>query len=156
VPERLLIRLSPYIRVIRVIRGSFFFQPVNGYSCSDILDVDALDNGLPRSTILLVRLCFSQAQTRRRGGDVTKIATTRLSTKGQVVIPESIREQLHLEAGTQFVVVAEGDVVVLKAISTPGMSEFDPIIAKARKQAAGAGLTQEDIENAVRSSRTRK
>jgi len=87
---------------------------------------------------------------------VTDIATTRLSTKGQVVIPESIREQLHLETGTQFVVVAEGDVVVLKAISTPSMSQFDPIIAKARKQAAEAGLTPADIDSAVKSSRVRK
>jgi len=84
---------------------------------------------------------------------VTEIATTRLSTKGQVVIPESIREQLHLESGTLFVVIAEGDVVVLKTISTPGMSEFDPIVAKARKQAADAGLTRKDIDNAVHSSR---
>ena len=84
---------------------------------------------------------------------MTDIATTRLSTKGQVVIPESIREQLHLETGTQFVVVAEGDVVVLKAISTPSMSEFDPIITKARKQATDAGLTREDVDNAIKASR---
>jgi len=87
---------------------------------------------------------------------MTEISTTRLSTKGQVVIPESIREQLHLGSGTRFVVVAEGDVVVLKAISTPSMSEFDPIIAKARNQAAGVGLTRKDIRSAVKSSRARK
>lgn len=86
---------------------------------------------------------------------MSEIATTRLSTKGQVVIPESIREQLHLEAGTQFVVVAEGDVVVLKALSTPSMSEFDQIIGRAREQAAKTGLTPEDIETAVRSTRKR-
>lgn len=85
---------------------------------------------------------------------MTEIASTRLSTKGQVVIPESIREQLHLETGTQFVVVAEGDVVVLKVISTPSMSVFDPIITKARKQAADAGLTREDVDNAIKASRT--
>ncbi len=87
---------------------------------------------------------------------MTDIATTRMSTKGQVVIPESIREQLHLEAGTQFVVVAEGDVVVLKAISTPNMSDFDPIIAKAREQAVDARLTPDDVDSAVKSSRARK
>ena len=87
---------------------------------------------------------------------MSEIATTRLSTKGQVVIPESIREQLHLEAGTQFVVVAEGDVVVLKALSTPSMSEFDQVIGRARKQAADAGLTPEDIQEAVRATRNRE
>jgi len=85
-----------------------------------------------------------------------EIATTRLSTKGQVVIPESIREQLHLKAGTQFVVVAEGDVVVLKALSAPSMSDFDQVIDRARKEAVDAGLTPEDVETAVRSARKRK
>ncbi len=31
------------------------------------------------------------------------VATTKLSSKGQVVIPENIREKLRLEAGVQFV-----------------------------------------------------
>jgi AbrB family looped-hinge helix DNA binding protein len=87
---------------------------------------------------------------------MSQIATTRLSTKGQVVIPESIREQLQLRSGTQFVVVAEGDVVVLKAITTPKISDFDKIIARARKQATGAGLTRKDVDAAVKSSRARR
>ena len=44
----------------------------------------------------------------------------------------------------------------MTAISTPSMSEFDPIIDKARKQAADAGLTREDVDRAVKSLRTRK
>lgn len=87
---------------------------------------------------------------------MSEIATTRLSTKGQVVIPESIREQLHLKVGTQFVVVAEGDVVVLKTLSTPSMSDFGQVVDRARKQAVDAGLTPEDVETAVRSARKRK
>ena len=43
-------------------------------------------------------------------------ATTKMSSKGQVVIPEAIRNALGLEAGSEFVVVAEGDVVILKTI----------------------------------------
>ena len=31
------------------------------------------------------------------------VATTRMSSKGQVVIPEDIRKQLKLKAGSQFV-----------------------------------------------------
>ncbi|MBK7450772.1 MAG: AbrB/MazE/SpoVT family DNA-binding domain-containing protein [Anaerolineales bacterium] len=41
------------------------------------------------------------------------LATARMSSKGQVVIPESIRKQLNLQEGAQFIVVGEGDVVVL-------------------------------------------
>jgi len=33
------------------------------------------------------------------------VATTKLSSRGQVVIPENIRKKLQLKAGTQFVVI---------------------------------------------------
>ena len=69
------------------------------------------------------------------------LATTKMSSKGQVVIPESIRKSLKLEAGTQFVVVAEDDVVILKMITPPSLDAFDEVIARARKQAKEAGLT---------------
>ena len=42
------------------------------------------------------------------------VATTRLSSKGQVVIPEEVRKALGLEVGAQFVVMGDGDTVVLK------------------------------------------
>ncbi|MBI2403439.1 MAG: AbrB/MazE/SpoVT family DNA-binding domain-containing protein, partial [Gemmatimonadetes bacterium] len=47
---------------------------------------------------------------------MASVATTRLSSKGQVVIPEEIRRRLGLVTGVQFAVVGEGDVVVLKAV----------------------------------------
>lgn len=36
-----------------------------------------------------------------------------LSSKFQIVIPKALREQLHLEAGQQFVFVATGNVINL-------------------------------------------
>ena len=69
------------------------------------------------------------------------VATTKMSSKGQVVIPESIRKMLNLETGTRFVVVAEDDVVILKTIKPPSLEAFDEVISKARKQAKEAGLT---------------
>ena len=35
------------------------------------------------------------------------VATTRMSSKGQVVIPESLRQQLGLESGTRFIVMGQ-------------------------------------------------
>jgi AbrB family looped-hinge helix DNA binding protein len=76
-------------------------------------------------------------------------ATTRLSSKGQVVIPEEIRNRLGLEAGAQFVVVGEGDVVVLKALKAPRMSDFKALLDEAEKSAEAAGLTPADVERAI-------
>ena len=84
------------------------------------------------------------------------IATTRMSSKGQVVIPEAIRKQLNLKEGAQFVVVGEGDVVILKAISAPSLEPFDALIQQARQQAEPAGLKRADIARAVAKARGRK
>jgi AbrB family looped-hinge helix DNA binding protein len=83
-------------------------------------------------------------------------ATTKMSSKGQVVIPEEIRKRLKLRAGAQFVVIGEDDVVILKAVTPPSMAEFDALIAKARSQAKQAGLKRSDIADAVARARGRK
>ena len=84
------------------------------------------------------------------------LATTKMSSKGQVVIPEDIRKRLGFKAGSQFVVVGENDMVILKAISPPSMKEFDSLIAKARKQARQAGMKRSDIAAATAKARANK
>ena len=72
---------------------------------------------------------------------MVKPSTTKLSSRGQVVIPEEIRDRLGLKPGAQFVVVGEGDVVVLKALEAPKMTDFRVLLDKAQKSAEEAGLT---------------
>ena len=84
------------------------------------------------------------------------LATTRMSSRGQVVIPEEIRKRLKLKAGSQFVVVGEKDTVILKAISPPSLEEFDDLIMEARKQARKAGLKRSDITAAIGKVRGRR
>ena len=84
------------------------------------------------------------------------VATTRMSSKGQIVIPEAIRKRLNLNAGAQFIVVGEGDVVILKAISIPDMEAFDALIQQARQQAKAAGLERADVSRAISKARGRK
>ncbi len=81
-------------------------------------------------------------------------ATTKLSSKGQIVIPEEIRTRLGLEPGAQFVVVGEGDVVVLKALKAPKLSEFRSLLEQARASAEASGLTPDDIAKAVQDVRS--
>lgn len=84
------------------------------------------------------------------------LATTKMSSKGQVVIPEDIRKRLKLKVGSQFVVVGEKDVVIFKSISQPSMSEFDALIAEARRQAKKAGVKRSDVSAAIMKARGRK
>jgi AbrB family looped-hinge helix DNA binding protein len=78
------------------------------------------------------------------------VSTTKLSSRGQVVIPEEIRRRLRLEPGTQFVVVGDADTVILKRIKAPSVKEFDALVSRARQAAKKAGLREEDIVAAIR------
>ena len=78
-----------------------------------------------------------------------KSSTTKMSSKGQVVIPEEIRNELGLGPGTQFVVVGDRDVVILKALTPPDLGEFDDLIGEARRQANKAGMSEKDVRSAV-------
>ena len=80
---------------------------------------------------------------------MTNLATTKMSSKGQVIIPEEIRKRLKLKTGAQFVVVADHNAVVLKNITPPLIAEFDELIVKARKNSKQAGLKKTDIKEAI-------
>ena len=84
------------------------------------------------------------------------VATTRMSSKGQVVIPETLRKRLGLEPGAQFVVVGEDDVIILKTIKTPSMRDFDRMVRKARQQARQVGMKRSDIARALARVRERQ
>ena len=77
------------------------------------------------------------------------LSTTKMSSKGQVVIPEDIRNRLKLAAGSRFVVVGKDDVIILKSIKPPSMNEFNDLIKEARRKAKKAKLKRSDISDSV-------
>jgi len=81
------------------------------------------------------------------------IETTKMSSKGQIVIPEEIRKKLGLKTGDKFIVMGDKDVVILKTLSTPSINEFDKLIKEARKQARRTGIRKSDVLNAVKEAR---
>ena len=81
---------------------------------------------------------------------MSSASTTTLSSKGQVVIPEEIRERLGLEPGAQFVVIADRDVVIFKLLEPPSLDDFKALVGQARKVAKQTGLTRADIANSVK------
>ncbi|MCA9432012.1 MAG: AbrB/MazE/SpoVT family DNA-binding domain-containing protein [Candidatus Omnitrophica bacterium] len=87
---------------------------------------------------------------------MSTLGTTRMSSKGQVVIPEKIRKALHLEPGSEFTVVAVGDTVMLKMIEPPSMEEMEGILERSRQYAKEKGLKPSDVEKAIRDVREEK
>lgn len=85
-----------------------------------------------------------------------KLEITSLSSKGQVVIPQKIRRSMNLKTGEKFIIIHEGDTIILKAIEVPLFKNFDKLISKAKKFAKNKGLQKKDIKNAISSIRNKQ
>ena len=88
------------------------------------------------------------------------VETIRMSSKGQVVIPQDIREELGMNEGTIFAVVGSKDTIVLKKIQTPSkdvlIKELENIAKEGRKRAEKLGIKEEDISDLVHKLRKSK
>ena len=74
---------------------------------------------------------------------------TKVSTKGQVVIPSGIRKELGLEIGTSVLVTRMEDFVLLKKINVPDMKkEFQKLTKWGTRFAKEKGIKNE--ENVMR------
>jgi len=82
-------------------------------------------------------------------------ATTRLSSRGQVVIPEEVRNDLGLKEGDQFVVIGQGDAVILKVIAPPKLRDFQGLLSRARAEAKRAEIKRADVKRAIAKARRR-
>lgn len=71
------------------------------------------------------------------------IATVTLSSKGQVVIPKEIRDELHWDAGTQITLVSSASGVTLKAVPKRTGRRLEDLIGMLKHD--GPPLSTEDL-----------
>ncbi|MEM7243986.1 MAG: AbrB/MazE/SpoVT family DNA-binding domain-containing protein [Acidobacteriota bacterium] len=64
------------------------------------------------------------------------MTTTRLSTKGQLIIPKEVREHFGWGAGTELVVETRGDEIVLRLASDVERAELEDVIGCLRHEGA--------------------
>ena len=78
------------------------------------------------------------------------VDTVRMSSKGQIVIPRDVREELQLDQGAVFAVVGSKDTIVLKKIATPSKEELIKNLAtlakKAKKKLQNKGFIERDLQ----------
>ena len=82
-----------------------------------------------------------------------EIEVTSVSSRGQVVIPQKIRDKLHITEGEKFVVIGENDTIVLKKLEVPSFRGFDKLLKKTREHARKHGLTEKDMWDAIEKTR---
>ena len=81
------------------------------------------------------------------------IEITSVSSRGQVVIPQSLRERLRIHEGEKFIVIGKDDTIILKKVEMPPFKGIDNLLKKTRELAKKKGLKQVDIEEAIREAR---
>lgn len=77
------------------------------------------------------------------------ISVTKISSKGQVVIPKEIREQLGLERGTLLLADTKGDRIVLKKLSEPEEGIFSELSDPVREKVSELGIDRDDVDRAI-------
>ena len=82
-----------------------------------------------------------------------KTEVTRLSSKGQVVIPDQIRKKMGLTTGSKLIVITDGSNLLLKPIEEPKIDVFKKLIEESRKFAKKENLKKSDIGKAIKETR---
>lgn len=82
-----------------------------------------------------------------------EMKTTKMSSRGQVVIPENVRAMVSASEGTLFAVVGSRDTIVLKKIGLPSkealIKDLEKIAQEGRKRLESKGLRESDILSMV-------
>ena len=79
---------------------------------------------------------------------------TRLSEKGQIVIPNTMRKSMNVKEGTRFVILGLDDTLVLRKLElSRERLMLKQLLAKSRQRAKKIGFTQKEIDRLIESSR---
>jgi AbrB family looped-hinge helix DNA binding protein len=86
-----------------------------------------------------------------------EMATTTISRNGQVVIPLCVRKALGIGRSEKFLVLGEGDTILLKRLTKDRMrQEFEALLERFSEATAKAGLRPVEVENEILAHRARK
>jgi len=83
------------------------------------------------------------------------LSISTVSSKGQVVIPKSIREKMGLIEGDRILVYATGDIIVLRRIRKEE-NVLSTVSASVREKIMDRGVRVKDVEEAIASVRKAK
>jgi AbrB family looped-hinge helix DNA binding protein len=83
---------------------------------------------------------------------MVEASTTKISSKGQVVIPANVRKAANLKKGERLLAIAIDDTVILKRIMDKSFEEtMVPVWNKVRKM----GLSEDDVNAIIEQARNK-
>jgi AbrB family looped-hinge helix DNA binding protein len=92
----------------------------------------------------VVRPSYNRAEMR-----MTEVVLTKMSTKGQIVIPKAMREQMNIKEGDVFAMFSIRDTILLKRIKIPSEESFERLMKEGQEFAMEKGITRDDVDRAI-------
>jgi len=83
------------------------------------------------------------------------VNVTKISSKGQVVIPSDIREKMDLEEGSLLVVSNNDDSIYMKKIELPKIKSWKEATKPFREAVKKSNFSNEDLKKLIQESRMR-
>ena len=80
---------------------------------------------------------------------MSEVVLTKMSSKGQVVIPKALRELLDIREGDVFAMFGHDDTIILKRVSMPSEEEFQELLRWGTDYAKRKGITRDDVQKAI-------
>lgn len=79
-----------------------------------------------------------------------------VSSKGQLVLPASMRKSLSIDSGTKLAAYASDDFIILKVLRLPTSDDFKAKLDEAQSWAASVGYKEDDVNDIIKSVRAKR
>jgi len=84
---------------------------------------------------------------------MSEVAITKMSSKGQIVVPKRLRELLGISSGEIFAMFGNDDTIVLKRLNVPSKNEFETLLKWGEEFAKRKKIKRIDVAKAIAESR---
>jgi len=76
---------------------------------------------------------------------MAQVEITTVSQKGQVVIPQEIREKLGVKEGMKFAVYGSDGIIIFKRLEVPTAKDFERLVDSGTRFARQKGVKEKDV-----------
>lgn len=80
---------------------------------------------------------------------MSEVLLTRMSSKGQIVVPKELRDELGLTSGQVFLMFGREGTIVLKKVNRPSDDEFEALLKWGQAYAKKRGITRKAVLDAI-------
>jgi len=85
---------------------------------------------------------------------MSEVAFTKMSSKGQIVVPKRLRELFGYNKGEIFAMIGNEDTLVLKRVALPSKSDLERLFKYGEEFAKKKGIKKEDVLKAIQEVRS--